>query len=157
MAPADAEGIDGDGKSGIGRLLRRAHRSYSRRLQEKVADFDLTLAQYLHLRELWSQDGIAQNELSQRIGIEKASSTAVLEAMERNGLIERVRNADDRRKVNVRLTPDGWALQDSVKPAARLVATRAVAGLSRPELDQLFRLLDRVIENVEAGGGRGSR
>src|SRR5918997_5872610 len=98
--------------SGVGKLLRRAHRSYSRRLQESLADYGVSLAQYLHLRELWEVNGITQVELSQKVGIEKASSTAVLDALEKQKLILRVRNTQDRRKVNVYLTPAGQKLRE---------------------------------------------
>ncbi|HEX2726356.1 MAG TPA: MarR family transcriptional regulator, partial [Beijerinckiaceae bacterium] len=134
------------------KLLRRAHRSYSRRLQDELAAHGVSLAQYLHLRELWELNGITQNELSQKVGIEKASSTAVLDALEKNGLIVRVRNAQDRRKVNVHLTPAGQKIRDKLSPAARGVALRAVSDLSEAELDSLFSALNRVIASLDPEG-----
>ena len=139
-------------RSGIGKLLRRAHRTYSRRLQDDLAAHGVSLAQYLHLRELWELNGITQIELSQKVGIEKASSTAVLDALEKNGLILRVRNAQDRRKVNVYLTPAGQKIRDVLSPAAKGVATQAVSDLSEAELDILFSALTRMITNLDHGG-----
>lgn len=138
--------------AGVGKLLRRAHRIYSRKLQERLAEHDVSLAQYLHLRELWELNGITQIELSQKVGIEKASSTAVLDALEKQGFIFRVRNAQDRRKVNVYLTPAGQNIRDVLSPAAKSVAARAVGDLSGPELDLLFSVLNRMIVNLEEGG-----
>ena len=138
--------------SGVGKLLRRAHRTYSRKLQERLADHGVSLAQYLHLRELWELNGITQIELSQKVGIEKASSTAVLDALEKQGLILRVRNAQDRRKVNVYLTPAGQQIRDVLSPAAKSIAARAVGDLSDAELDSLFSVLNRMILNLEQGG-----
>src|SRR5688572_18070815 len=120
-------------RSGIGKLLRRAHRSYSRKLKEELAGHGVSLAQYLHLRELWELNGITQIELSQKVGIEKASSTAVLDALEKSGLIVRVRNAKDRRKVNVYVTPAGKKIRDVLGPAAKGVAARAVRDLPTSE------------------------
>ena len=137
--------------SGLGKLLRRAHRSYSRNLQERLADHGVSLAQYLHLRELWEVNGITQVELSQKVGIEKASSTAVLDALERQKLILRVRNAQDRRKVNVYLTPAGQKIRGVLSPAAKGVAAQAVSDLSEAELDILFSVLNRMILNLEEG------
>ena len=139
-------------RSGIGKLLRRAHRTYSRRLQDELAAHGVSLAQYLHLRELWELNGMTQNELSQKVGIEKASSTAVLDALEKNGLIVRVRNSQDRRKVNVHLTPAGRKIREALSPAAMGVATQAVSDLSEAELDSLFSALTRVIANLDPAG-----
>jgi MarR family transcriptional regulator, organic hydroperoxide resistance regulator len=138
--------------SGVGKLLRRAHRSYSRKLQERLADHGVSLAQYLHLRELWEMNGITQVELSQQVGIEKASSTAVLDALEKQNLIFRVRNAQDRRKVNVYLTPAGQKIRDVLSPAAKGIAAQAVSDLSDSELDILFSVLNRMIGNLEDDG-----
>ena len=139
-------------RSGIGKLLRRAHRAYSRRLQDELAAHGVSLAQYLHLRELWELNGLTQNALSQKVGIEKASSTAVLDALEKNGLVVRVRNAQDRRKVNVHLTPAGQKIREALSPAARGVAIQAVSDLSEAELDSLFSALSRVIANLDPEG-----
>jgi MarR family transcriptional regulator, organic hydroperoxide resistance regulator len=139
-------------RTGIGKLLRHAHRAYSRKLQDGLAAHGVTLAQYLHLRELWELNGVTQNELSQKVGIEKASSTSVLDALEKNGLIVRVRNAQDRRKVNVHLTPAGQRIRELISPAARSVAMQAVSDLSEPELDSLFSALNRVIANLDQDG-----
>ena len=138
--------------AGVGKLLRRAHRSYSRKLQERLADYGVSLAQYLHLRELWEMNGITQVELSQKVGIEKASSTAVLDALEKQKLIVRVRNAQDRRKVNVYLTPAGQKIRDVLGPAAKGIAAQAVGDLPEAELDVLFSVLNRMIANLEERG-----
>jgi len=138
--------------SGVGKLLRRAHRSYSRKLQDRLADHGVSLAQYLHLRELWELNAITQVELSQKVGIEKASSTAVLDALEKQHLIFRVRNAQDRRKVNVYLTPAGQKIRDVLSPTAKGIAAQAVTDLSDRELDILFSVLNRMIANLEDEG-----
>jgi MarR family transcriptional regulator, organic hydroperoxide resistance regulator len=138
--------------AGLGKLLRQAHRSYSRKLQERLADHGISLAQYLHLRELWELNGITQVELSHKVGIEKASSTAVLDALEKQKLILRVRNAQDRRKVNVYLTAAGQKIRDVLSPAAKGIAVQAVSDLSEAELDILVSVLNRMIANLEEDG-----
>ena len=47
-----------------------------------------------------------------------ASSTAILDSLEAEGLITRVRNASDRRKINVFLTPAGAALKKPLMACA---------------------------------------
>ncbi len=48
---------------------------------------------------------------SRAVGIETASSTTILDELERLGSVRRVRNPKDRRKINVYLTDAGSALQ----------------------------------------------
>ena len=90
----------------------------------------VTFGQFQHLRNLWVEDGLTQAELSRRIGIEMASSTAILDSLEAAKLITRVRNAADRRKINVFLTPAGAALEKALMACAADANKRASKGLS---------------------------
>jgi MarR family transcriptional regulator, organic hydroperoxide resistance regulator len=134
---------------GVGAMLRYAHRAYSRVLQKRLAPFGLTVAQYLHLRTLWQEGPMTQIEISQHIGIEKASSTAVLDALEKSGMIDRARDERDRRKINVRLTPAGKSLQDAVLTSTRAVAAEAVLDLDEAEVALFFGVLTKMIRNLE--------
>ena len=138
---------------GVGRALRQASKVYNRSLQEELATYDIGLSEYLHLRSLWSHNGLSQIELSQRIGIEKASSTAVLNSLEEKKLIQRIRNSEDKRRINVFLTPEGEALQETLLPAARTVALRAVEGFSESDVQMLTGLLQRLTLNLEGSDG----
>ncbi|MBI0539184.1 MarR family transcriptional regulator [Roseomonas sp. KE2513] len=137
-------------QQGLGAALRKLHRTYIRRLQAQLAEHGLSVAQYLHLRALWEEAGLTQNEVSARLGIEKASSTAVLEALERDGLINRVRDARDRRNVRVYLSDAGENLRGTVMPFAQQVATQASHGLTEADLDAFFRTIDWMLSNLLA-------
>jgi MarR family transcriptional regulator, organic hydroperoxide resistance regulator len=137
-------------KTGIGMLLREADAAFNRYLTGKLAAHGVTFSQFQHLRNLWVEDGLTQAELSRRIGIEMASSTAVLDALESEGLVTRLRNAGDRRKVNVFLTAEGAALEPALMACAREANTRASKGLGKAEVAQLFAIAGQVIENFKA-------
>src|ERR1700749_1733636 len=88
---------------GLGMKLRDGNAVFNKALREELARHDITFSQYQHLRQLWQEDGLAQVELSRRIGIETASSTAVIDQLEKLGLIRRRRDAADRRRIIVSL------------------------------------------------------
>lgn len=135
-------------RQGLGASLREAHRLYIRNLQEHLSRRGLTVAQYLHLRVLWEEGALTQTEISARLGIEKASSTGVLNSLERAGLVTRRRDETDRRRVILRLTDDGAACAREILPFAREVAARASAGVPDKDLATFFRALDTIIENL---------
>jgi DNA-binding MarR family transcriptional regulator len=130
-------------------LLRDADTAFNRYLTARLAAHGVTFGQFQHLRNLWVEDGLAQGELSRRIGIEVASSTAILDSLETARLITRVRNAADRRKVNVFLTTAGTALETPLMACAVDANTRASKGLSATEVAQLFAIAGRIIENFK--------
>jgi MarR family transcriptional regulator, organic hydroperoxide resistance regulator len=135
---------------GLGMLLRTADMDFNRHLRDELARYDVTFGQFQHLRNLWAENGLTQAELSRRIGIEMASSTAILDSLEARRLITRVRNATDRRKINIFLTPAGAALKKPLMACAARVNKEARRGLTDAELASVFALVGRIIANLEA-------
>jgi DNA-binding MarR family transcriptional regulator len=90
-----------------------------------------------------SQRGLAKN-----LRIEGATLTRHLDRMEREGLIARTRDPEDRRQIHVKLTPAGRALHRRLRATAEAVGTRACAGLTVDDQATLRRLLGRLRENV---------
>jgi len=133
---------------GLGALLRTADMAFNRVLREQLARHDITYSQFQHLWQLWHSDGLPQFELSRRIGIETASSTAVIDQLERRGLIRRRRDPADRRRINVTLTAAGRALQAPLTECAAAVNALARQGLSRNEVSALFDIVGRIIDNL---------
>ncbi|ANF53884.1 hypothetical protein DA69_03440 [Brevundimonas naejangsanensis] len=68
--------------------------------------------------------------------------------MSREGWVETFLNADDNRITDVYLTPGGKALSAEVMKLASRQLQRAVAGLEAADLDELTRILKRLIGNL---------
>jgi DNA-binding MarR family transcriptional regulator len=135
---------------GIGMLLRDANIAFNRVLRAHLAEFAINFGQFQHLRQLWEQDGMSQVELAERIGIAKAASTSVLDALERRGLIRRERDTTDRRRALVFLTPAGAALREPLWDCARAANVTARDGLTNQDVAILFDLVGRVCGNLRA-------
>ena len=136
---------------GLGALLRNADLAFNRALREELARHDITFSQFQHLWQLWQSDGLAQVELSRRIGIETASSTAAIDQLEKRGLIARARDAADRRRINVTLTQAGRALQRPLTERAAAVNALARRGLSKQEVARLFDIVETIVGNLRQG------
>jgi DNA-binding MarR family transcriptional regulator len=133
----------------VGYLARYAHRAFVKALARELGPHAILTAQWSVLRVLWQSEGLTQVELADRMRMEKASLTAVLDGMARAGLIRRARNAKDRRKINITLTARGRALKDEILPYAGKINRRATRGMSADEIGQLRGLLARLIQNLE--------
>src|SRR3979411_2119542 len=121
----------------VGYLARYAHRAFSKALTGELAPHGILGGQWSVLRVLWEQEGLSQVDLAERMRVEKASLTSVLDAMERRKLITRRRNGDDRRKVNINLTSRGRSLKAQLLPYGVSINRKATRGMSVEEVDQL--------------------
>lgn len=78
------------------------------------------------------------------------TTVSALRLLERNGLIERVRNTQDRRTNNIFLTSKGRGLKDKLLPSVLELNRIATEGLSSEEVHHAFRILNKMQHNVAA-------
>lgn len=72
---------------------------------------DLTYPQYLVMLVLWEQDGLTVSDLGARLYLDSGTLTPLLKRLEAAGLLGRLRDASDERRVRVQLTATGRALR----------------------------------------------
>jgi MarR family transcriptional regulator, organic hydroperoxide resistance regulator len=142
--------VAGPPSIGIGKLLRRAHMAFSREFRDRLAVEGATFGEFIHLERLWAEDGLSQTELSRRVGIETASSTAILDTLEKRGYIRRERNSADRRTINVFVTPAGAKLKLKLLACAKATNMRARRGMTQVDILAFFSLVQRIADNLEA-------
>lgn len=133
----------------LGYQLGLINRLYDKRLQDVLAPFGVAPGQFPALVMLFQKDGLTQAELCRRIGVEQPTMANTLARMERDGLIRRDADAEDKRRSFVFLTPKAKAAQDAVMEEARKVAGLAVTRLSAVEQDTLFALLAKLADNLK--------
>lgn len=135
---------------GFSQVLRDLHRAFARALQERIVPHGVSMGQWFFLRALWEEDGLTQRELSQRVGMMEPTTVTALNSMERRGLVERCRNTQDRRKVNIYLTPKGKALRDVLQPMAAEVERVAISQIPLELLPMLRGALVQMIDSLDA-------
>ena len=133
----------------LGYVVNYAARALARELSPRLAAHGARAGQWAVLMFLWAQDGPTQRELSRQVAIEDATMVRTIDRMERDGLVRRERNLQDRRQIKIYLTDKGWALRDKLVPEAIAGNRSASRRLSGDEQRQLLVLLRRVIGALE--------
>ena len=132
----------------VGYQIRMTHRLLQRYLQVKIEPYGITLGMWYFLRALWEEDGLTQSELSRRIGTMEPTTLSAILSMSRGGLVRRVRDKADRRKLHVYLTPKGRKLKTELLPLAREVVATATHDLGSADNRRILRLLQRIQRNL---------
>ena len=135
----------------LGLHLTRVSRTVSRAFDSDLAEAGGSLPVWLVLVSLKSRSLASQRELAQAVGIQGATLTHHLDAMESAGLVTRRRDPANRRLHLVELTPAGDALFLRLRHAAVAFDLRLRAGLSPAQVSQLEILLTRLRDNVSGG------
>lgn len=88
-------------------------------------------------------------ELAENIGAKLPSMTMMIDNLAEEGLVERARDDQDRRKVIVRLTEKGLQIREDFLEQRKRIAEQLFSKLSKEDEQELMRLLERVCDILE--------
>jgi DNA-binding MarR family transcriptional regulator len=138
-------------------VVRDINRLYAATLEPLVSRDGVTVCHWYYLRILSEHDGLNQRELSEKVGVHPNTAVPALDNMEKHGLVKRVRDANDRRRMCVHLTPKGRRLRDEMIPDVKAMLYRSIAHLKPAELDTFFKVMNRIEQNLVAEGANIER
>jgi MarR family transcriptional regulator, organic hydroperoxide resistance regulator len=140
----------------LGFQVRRCHRAFDRVLHAHLAPVGLSSGFWYFLRALWQENGATQKRLAQLNNVTEPTAVTLLAAMERLDLIRRDRNTQDRRKINVFLTPRGEALEGDLIPTAARINAIAGEGIAPGDLATCLSVLKRMTDNLANEAARAA-
>jgi len=132
-----------------GYMINYLARLFGRALERRIQRYGLYPGQFPALLALWEREGISQAELCRLVQVEQPTMANTLNRMERDNLIRRESDPQDRRRALVFLTERARALEVEVTAEARGVNTVAVGDLTPEERAELLRLLNKMTGNLE--------
>jgi len=118
------------------------------KLQSALKFFDITSEQWVMLNRLSQKDGCNQKELSIESSKGQAAITRSLDILEKKGLIERRKSANDRREFLVFITNSGRRLLEDVDPDVINYQEKLDTVLSKSETETLKSLLNKLNQGL---------
>lgn len=122
-------------------LLQQCQRTHRARLAALLAPHGLHAGQEALLLVIWTQPGLRQAALADRLGVEPPTVSRMLERLERAGLVQRKRDANDGRLWRIHPTPRSRLLEASVRRGTEELDQLVRSALGESGSDQLRRLL----------------
>lgn len=144
----DVMGFDKSASAGY--LVNHLARLFAREIHAQISPLGLSPGTFPAMLELWASDGLTQRDLVARLDIEQATMANTLSRMERDGLIHRTPDPEDKRARRVWLTEHGRALQAPATEAARAVNHDALASLGEDERRAFLATLRRLVAQLQA-------
>jgi len=135
----------------VGYWINRASRTIVREMDARLRPLGFALSYLPVLRALSPGRPLSQKELAQIAGVEQPTMVETIARMERDGIVQRKPNPDDKRGKLVSLTRTSRARFPKARAAILEGEREATAGLSDDEKALLRGLLQRVVSNLERG------
>jgi DNA-binding MarR family transcriptional regulator len=131
---------------------------HTRHVRDPLTQRQLSRHQASVLDHLDSEDATTLNGLARHMGVTAATMSLTIDRLERKGYVARVRDAADRRRVNVRLTAAGVRVRDASSVLDAELVESLMARLDESDRDAAIRGLALLADAAQAQmAARGER
>jgi len=129
--------------------LARAFHTMNALADRNINTFGLTTPQFGALECLGHLGPMTIGQLCKKMLVSGGNMTVVIDNLEREGLVERIRDTADRRKILVRLTGKGGRLFEKIFIEHAECIAELTSVLTAEEQEELSRLLKKLGKNLE--------
>lgn len=134
----------------VGYMLKVAHSLIQDAQAAAFASHDVSFVQWIVLLKLREGAGISASDLCRQMRHDNGAFTRLIDQLEERGLVERQRNNEDRRVVNLELTAAGRRKVAELLPVAVDVLNTATSAFTKTEMAELVRLLSKFIDTLKS-------
>ena len=103
------------------------------------------------LMSLWQEDGLKVIDLGKQAGLEPSTMTGLLDRMERDQLVSRTPDPNDRRVLRICLTKMGKQVREPILKVVDNVLADLFSGISGDDISRTKKLLRQVLTNAYKG------
>jgi len=126
----------------IGFVLRKAHQRHVAIFASRIED--LTPPQFAALAMLHETGETSQNQLGQLVAMDAATIKGVIDRLKARGFLTVEKDETDKRRLTVRITPEGDRAVRELVEIAREITQETLAPLSQRDAETLLRLLNKI-------------
>jgi DNA-binding MarR family transcriptional regulator len=131
-------------------LLMASSRGLRRAYDNRLAGLGLKISEAYLLAHVHNQGPMTQTQLAESLGLGRAATGALVDGLERKGLVERSPDAGDRRVWLVASTASAVPVVDEISGIDASLREQLWTGISRAERRQLSETLRRLQGNLAA-------
>ena len=140
-----------DLETSLGYLLKEASSALRSAMEEVLRPLGMSVTRYSCLELLAQRPGLSNSELARGAFVTRQSMNALLQDLEREGLVTRPAEAPVGRVLPTRLTAQGRRSLEKATAAVRSVEVRMLAGLTEAEQASTFRSLRAMTRSLRDG------
>lgn len=132
-------------------LLDRTARKVKQYAQQqfKTGEFDVTVDQWLVLKNLSENELLSQTELANLVFKDNPTLTRIIDLLCKKNYVERVPHPQDRRSFQLHLTESGISKVSELRPKILEIREKAWENLTGKDFEEFKRILDTIYQNLD--------
>jgi DNA-binding MarR family transcriptional regulator len=137
MKLENSQRVDGDIFANIEKDLRYISGIIKQKGRELLGNYKITPPQFVALQWLFEDGDMTIGELSNKMYLACSTTTDLVDRMEKNLLVERIKNPADRRVVRIHLLEEGKRIIDEVIKKRQVYLEEVLINFSTEEIQLL--------------------
>jgi DNA-binding MarR family transcriptional regulator len=130
--------------------MRAAMKKIDKNLGQMLEQYGISIPQSFILKTLMEENGITLKEIGNRTLIDSSSMTVLIDKLEKDDLVERKLDAQDRRAIRIYITEKGRNLASEVIAIAADFNIRLRQLISNENQQEVFlKGIDRIINGLD--------
>ena len=132
-------------------LLDRTARKVKQYAQQqfKLGDFDVTVDQWLVMKNLSENGPLSQTELAGLVFKDHPTLTRIIDLLSKKRYVERVPHPQDRRSFQLHLTETGVSKVTALRPQILEIREKAWENLNQTDFDEFKRILNTIYQHLD--------
>lgn len=135
-------------KKYISKYISQLYRKSRIFVSKGVSQYDIGSGQLMFLIALYNKDGSNQEEITESLQMDKATTARALKKLEEENYIVRVRSLEDKRSNKIYLTEKSKAMKEEIYRVIDSWNYKLSESLSEEEEKTLKDLLEKVCKNI---------
>lgn len=131
----------------IGKYISQLYRKGGTQISKEISTFGIGQGQLMFLTQLYKQDGISQEELTEILRIDKGTTARAIKKLEEENLVTRIKDEQDRRAYKVYLTDKAKSIESNIFEILREWDEKIVTNLTEEEKETFTRILKKICIN----------
>ena len=145
--------LDFQAAHAVSSIYRAANAVRAHVTNEVLRPADITWTGFVVMWVVWIWDGLETRRAAESAAISKATLTGVVKTLESRGWIEKHSREDDRRLVELYLTPSGKALMEDLYPRFNAIEASVLRNIPAGRQRAMTKSLREIVTTIEGPGG----
>jgi MarR family transcriptional regulator, organic hydroperoxide resistance regulator len=141
--------IDQSNVAEIEKSLRMIAGIIKQKGREMLADFEITPPQFIALQWLLEHGDLTIGELSSKMFLACSTTTDLVDRMEKNELVTRVKDEKDRRVVQIHLLPKGKNIINEVIRKRQEYLSNKLEGFTKEDVEALQKTMHQLHQHMQ--------
>lgn len=133
----------------VGKYISQLHRKGNVFITREISKYGIGQGQFMFLLDLYIEDGKNQEEISDRLKIDKGTTARALKKLEEQGFVTRIKDETDKRSNKIYLTQKAKSIRGGIFEVLDEWNGKISAVLTEEEEETLKSLLVKVCNNIK--------